>query len=375
MNIALVGPSHPHRGGIAQYTALLHRELATAHAVTHVSYSRLYPGLLFPGTTQFDASASALAVPSCALIDSIGPLSWFRAARALAAARPELALVMWWHPFFAPALGTIARRLAAAGIRVVFTCHNVVPHESAGLLRHLSKWAFAPASAFVLHSAAERPSLQALVPGARTVVTPLPSFDHFVPAALPDAAAARRALSIARGRVLLFFGLIRAYKGVRTLIRAFSELASDPELELVIAGECYEPEAGYRALLSECGLTGRVRFENRFLSNEEVATYVRAADVVVLPYHTASQSGVIPVAYALERPVIATRVGGLPEVVREGETGLLVPPGDPAALAGAIREFFARGGRAAFAPGVARVRELFSWRRMREAIEELAGSL
>jgi glycosyltransferase involved in cell wall biosynthesis len=371
--LALVGPAYPLRGGIAQYTTMLYRELALHHDVTYVSYSRQYPGLLFPGKTQLDVSRTHLAVPCEALVDSVNPLSWRRAADRSAAARARLAVLIWWHPFFAPALGSIARALAARGVPVAYLCHNVAPHESSRLTRVLSRWAFAPARAFVVHASELARPLAELAPaGARIRASPHPLYDQFGPP--PPADRARAALGITSERVLLFFGLVRAYKGVTTLLHAFAALAAaDPGVTLVVAGECYEPEAGYRSLVSELGLEARVRFENRFIPNEEVATYFAAADVVVLPYLAASQSGVIPIAYAMDRPVVATRVGGLPEVVFEDETGYLVPPGDPAALAAAVTRVFARGGRAAFAPGIARHRDLFSWSRMRGVIEELVG--
>lgn len=372
MSLALIGPGWPLRGGIAQYSTKLHEELARHHGVLHVSYSRQYPALLFPGKTQLDTSARPLRAPAVALLDSIGPWTWGRTVTAIVEAGATHAVIMWWHPFFAPCLGAVARGLSRRGIPSTFLCHNVVPHEGARFTRVLSRWALAPAHSFIVHGGDLKAALADLVPGpARIEVSPHPIYDQFGP--VPDVAAAKAALKITTTRVLLFFGLIRAYKGVMTLIRAFAELAaSDPDLTLVIAGECYEPEQPYRALISQLELDARVRFENRFIANEDVGNYFAAADVVTLPYHSASQSGVIPIAYAMDRPVVATRVGGLPEVVFEGETGYLVPPEDAPALAAAIRRVFAIGGRTAFLEGLSRHRGLFSWARMREVIEGLA---
>jgi D-inositol-3-phosphate glycosyltransferase len=371
MKIALVGPGWPLRGGIAQYSTKLAGELALHHELTYIGYARQYPALLFPGKTQLDESAQPLKHPAQALLDSIGPRTWWRAADAIQAAGARLAVIMWWHPFFAPCLGTLARLLARRGIPSVFLCHNVAPHEGSRLTRVLSRWAFAPASGFIVHATELVEPLAALTHGQPIAVSPHPLYDQFGDP--PDQGEARRALGVTTSKVLLFFGLVRAYKGVATLIDAFARVAeADPDVTLVIAGECYEPEELYRRMIVERDLAARIKFENRFVPNEDVARYFAAADVLVLPYHAASQSGVIPVAYALGRPVIATRVGGLPEVVTS-ETGALVPPRDAAALAAAIQQFYEAGGAARFADGIARARTLFSWSRMRETLERLAA--
>lgn len=367
IKIAVVGPGWPLRGGIAQYSTKLVAELAGWHDVRHVSYARQYPGLLFPGKTQVDESprpAGCIAAPA---LDSLNPVTWVRTADELAGAGVGHAVLMWWHPFFAPCLGTLARRLAKRGVRSTFLCHNVAPHEGSRFNRVLSRWAFAPAASFVVHARELTASLADLAPpGARVAVSPHPLYDQY--GTPPPRQEARLALGLpAAGPVLLFFGLIRAYKGVFTAIEALREL---PEATLVIAGECYEPEGPYRARIAELGLTGRVRFENRFIPNHEVAPYFAAADVVTLPYHNASASGVIPIAYAMGRPVVATAVGGLPEAVIEDETGHLVPPRDAGALAAAIRTCLARD-PATYAPGLEKARRRLSWATMRETLESL----
>ena len=372
LSLAVVGPGWPLRGGIAQYSTKLHEELARHHKVLHVSYARQYPDLLFPGKTQLDLGAKPEGAAAEPILDSVGPLSWRRAADRIGEAGVTHAIFMWWHPFFGPCLGTLARMLQRREIPVTFLCHNVVPHEGSGLTRVMSRWAFAPARAFIVHAGELTGALAELAPkGAKIEASPHPIYDQY--GKPPPVAEARAKLGLTTARVLLFFGLIRAYKGVTTLIRAFGLIArEDPDITLVIAGECYDPEAPYRKLIAELGLEARVRFENRFIQNEEVATYFAAADVVTLPYHTASASGVIPIAYAMDRPVVATRVGGLPEVVFEGETGTLVPPQDVEALAAAVRAVLARGAPS-YAAGIAARRGLFTWSRMRKVIEKIAS--
>lgn len=370
--LALVGPGWPLRGGIAQYTTRLFLECVRHGPTLHVSYARQYPALLFPGTSQLDPSPRPAGADPEPLLDTLSPVSWYRTAERLRAAHVRHAVLMWWHPFFAPTLGTLARLLARHAIRSTYLCHNVVPHEGSRLTRALSRWAFAPAASFIVHARELEPGLAGLAPrGAPVAVSPHPLYEQFGPP--PPPAEARAKLGISTSRVLLFFGLVRAYKGIFTLLEAFAEVArTDLDVTLVMAGECYEPEGPYRAAIARLGLAERVRFENRFVPSEEVATYFAAADVVTLPYHRASASGVIPIAYAMDRPVVVTRVGGLPEAVVEGESGHLVEPHDAPALAGAIRTALARG-RASYAPGLAAARARLSWRGMRDTVERLAA--
>lgn len=367
-SFAVVGPGWPLRGGIAQYGTMLARELALHHDVVHLSFARQYPGLLFPGKTQYDDGPRPDGTPAEPVLDSLNPLTWTRGAARLAQAGVTHAVVMWWHPFFAPSLGTLARACARQGIHVTFLCHNVAPHEGSRLTRVLSRWAFAGAASFIVHAGELAGALRELAPaGAPVVSSPHPLYEQY--GAPPPRDAARQHLGITTSKVLLFFGLIRPYKGVSTLLEACALL--DPDVTLVIAGEFYEPDAPYRAKIRALGLESRVKLFDHFIPNDQVGRYFAAADVVTLPYVTASASGVIPIAYAMDRPVVATRVGGLPEVVFEGETGHLVPPSDPAALAAAIRQALARGA-VSYADGIARKRTLFTWARMREVIEGLA---
>jgi len=378
MRWALVGPLHPYRGGIAHYGALLARELAGADEVAAFNYRRLYPGLLFPGRTQYDASASPFALPAPRLLDSLDPLSWRRTALAIAAAAPDAVLCHWWQPFFGPALGGVLGGLArrAPACRRVLLCHNVLPHERSRLDLLFARRAFARAEGFLVHSESDAAALRALLPGARLRVHPHPSYDAFA-AEAPTPAAARAALGIAPGvRVLLFFGYVRAYKGLDLALRALAQLRDeDPALTLLVVGEFYEPRARTEALIEELGLRHRVRIVDRYVPNEEVARYFQAADLVLQPYRSATQSGIAQIALACGRPVLATRVGGLPEQIEDGVSGLLVPPEAPAALAAAIRRYFAEDLATRLAPGIAAARMRFAWSGLASALRGLVSEL
>lgn len=372
MRVCLIGPSYPYRGGISHFTQMLAREFGTRHDVSVVTFSRLYPSFLFPGRTQFDESESPLAIESARLIDSINPFSWRRAADAVVALRPDVVVFQWWHPFFAPAFhalcGRIRRRSTA---RVVYLCHNVLPHESSPVDRALTRWGMARADAFVVQSREDGKTLAALRPGAPIEFNPMPVFDLFS-AHAPDRDTARRRLELG-GRVVLFFGLIRPYKGLRTLLEAFARARADLDATLLVVGEFYEPRGPYDALVQSLGIGPDVRIVDHYVPNEEVGAYFQAADLVVLPYVTATQSAIVQTAFSFRTPVIVTAVGGLPDVVDDGVTGFVVPPGDPDALAAAMRRFFAEGAGPGMREAIAASGQRFSWRACADAILRAAG--
>ena len=375
MRAAILGPTYPHRGGIAHYTTLLARALHDRHELSIVSFKRLYPGLLFPGTTQFDTSGIAIEppIPPEPILDSVDPLSWIRAGSRLRALAPDFLVVPWWHPFFGPSLGTVARRARGGRGRParIFLCHNVTPHEGTPLDRALTAYGLGAADAFLVHARSEAAKLDALARGRPVRVHPHPSYRIFSEGA-PSRDEARASLGLA-GRVILFFGYVRPYKGLEDLLRALAIAAPGSWDQLMIVGEFYEPPERYRALLDDPRVRDRVRVVNRYVPNEEVARWFAAADVAALPYREATGSGIAQVAFGAGVPVIATRTGGLEEVVEEGISGLLVPPRDPTALARAIERFFDQNLAARLREGVARSRQRFEWGGLVDAIESLAA--
>jgi len=383
MKVAILGPTYPHRGGIAHYTTLLARAFAerlgpdalAAGALTMISFRRLYPGLLFPGTTQFDRSEAALKPPVTpdARLDSLLPFTWRSTGRRLRSIAPDLLVVPWWHPFFGPSLGAAARGArprGAAGPKRLFLCHNVEPHEATPLDRALAAYGLGAADGFLVHARAEAERLTPRAAGRPVRVHPHPTYEVFSRTP-PDREAARAAVG-ARGRTILFFGYVRPYKGLGDLLEALRRAAPDAWDTLLVVGEFYEPRERYAAALDDPALRGKVVVVDRYVANEEVAAYFAAADVVALPYRSATGSGIAQVAYGAGVPIIATRTGGLEEVVAEGTTGLLVPPGDPAALAGAIERYFHDGLSETMRAGVREARGRYGWGALVDALLELA---
>ncbi len=371
--ITLVGPAWPYRGGIAHFSASLARVLTRrGHEVRSVTFRRQYPEVLFPGKTQFDDGPPPDGVPLAAqLLDTLNPLSWWRTARFVADGGAEVAVLMYWMPFLAPALGVLARGLRRRGVRVLAVVHNAIPHERRPGDLALGRYALGACDGLVAMSETVRADLGRLGVTAPVRLVPHPLYDGFgEPVPQPEA---RAALGLPpEVPVFLFFGFIRRYKGLHVLLDAWQSVHEQvPEAHLVIAGEFYADEEALRAQIAALGES--VHLHAAYVPDDRVGVYVCAADAVVQPYVSATQSGVAQVAFHLGRPVITTDVGGLAEAVPDGEAGLVVPPEDPSALAAALVRFVEDDLAEPLAAGVRRQRERFSWDRLAEAVEDLGG--
>lgn len=328
--VLLIGPVLPFRGGIAQHTTMLLRafaEFTDAHAI---SFTRQYPKVLFPGESDRDPAFEGHVEPlTDYVIDSVNPFTWGTAVKRALAMKPNLVVLPWWQVYWAPSFSYIARRLRAAGIPVVFLCHNVVEHETASWKRWLTRSVLSLGSGYVVHTEIDATNLRELLPSARPVKHPHPAYDQF-----PDA---KGTLPREHALELLFFGFVRHYKGLDVLLEALALVGDDSDLRLTVAGEFWKGSEETERLIASLGVGDRVELVSRYLTEEEVAEYFARAHAVVLPYRDATGSGVVAVAYHYNKPVIVTRVGGLPDVVDHGETGLVVDPESPDALARAIK--------------------------------------
>lgn len=372
MNIVIVGTAYPLRGGISHYNALLYQELAKTHHVEIITFRRQYPAMLFPGKTQKETEGELLRVPSEELVDSINPLNWIMVGDDVARRKPDLLIFKYWLPFFGPCFGTIARRAKRNGkTRVVYICDNVVPHEKRPGDTAFTRYAFKPADGFIVQSETVERDLLAFLPGARFRKVPHPVYNIF--GAGMDKARARETLGLGPGRSLLFFGYIRPYKGLAVLLDALAEVRQRLDVHLMVVGEFYDDEQKYRAQIARLGLEGAVLLNADYVANDRVGVYFSAADAVVLPYLSATQSGIAQIAYNFDKPVIATDVGGLGEVVVNGKTGFLVPPNDPGALAAAIRRYFVEQREEEFAAHAREEKRKYTWEAMARALEELAA--
>lgn len=375
MKIVYIGTCYPMRGGLAQFNAILARELSRRHQVTFLSFKRQYPGLFFPGKSQYVAEREAAAVvrfDAEPVLDSINPWSWWRTARRAVREKPDLVLYKYWMPFLAPSFGTVSRfikRWSAA--RVLFVCDNIIPHERTPIDLALTRYAISAVDLFVTMSASVRDDLLRIKPDARWKLVQHPIYKIF--GQRLEKGAARRLLGMDAGPWILFFGYIRKYKGLDLLLQALAQVRQRRPVGLVVAGEFYEGEARYRRMVVELGLEKAVRFHDSYIPEDRVGAYFSACDVVVLPYHTATQSGIVQVAYQVDAPVICTDVGGLAEVVVDGQTGFVVPPENPQALAESILRFYEEDCEERFRSAVRQEKKKYSWEPLVGAIEELAG--
>lgn len=376
-HVAVIGVCHPFRGGIAHYSTLFVRTLREKHRVSFINFSRQYPRLLFPGKTQFDESGNPLLEPNERCIDSLNPISWYRTAALLNRRAPDLIVFQWWHPFFAPAFGTIVRLLKPTlRNRVCFLCHNVLPHEASPMQRALTRFAFGNARFYIVHSEEDSRHLRDLQPGAVITKSHHPTYAELGTALPRTKQEARRALGIPEeSKTLLFFGLIRPYKGLRYLIEAMPQVVAQLDCQLLVAGEFYEDKQPYRDLIASLELKDRIQLVDRYIPNEDVGLYFAAADVVVLPYVSATQSGIVQIAFGLDRPVISTNVGGLPEAVDHGKTGLLVEPHSAERLAEAILEYFHSDLEPGFTAEIKRQKGRFDWSQALVHVDDILGRI
>jgi glycosyltransferase involved in cell wall biosynthesis len=343
----IIGPVPPFRAGIAYCTKRLAEELGAEV----ISFRRQFPRALYPGSSDVDETLPRF--PARFLLDVVNPWTWLRTAIALRRERPGAVILVWWVWVWALPYLTLLAFLPRS-TRVILQCHNIGDKEPAAWKRWLTDRVLRRGDVLVVHAKSEAEDARRRVPGARLVTTFLPV--HELGGAIPSRAEARKTLGVS-GNVALFFGHVRPFKGLDIALRAWRMLAS--EVTLLVAGEVWwKGEEEYRGLAE--GLA-KVRLEFRFIPDSEIATYFAACDVVLAPYRIEAQSGVALTAFYFARPVIATTVGGLPEIIEEGRNGMLVAPEDPAALAGAVDAFFARADRESMERHAAASAWKYSW--------------
>jgi glycosyltransferase involved in cell wall biosynthesis len=368
MNILIVGTASPLRGGIAHYIALLYRYLNGRHNVEVVTFSRQYPTWLFPGKSQEEQGGEEAAIPAEQLIDSINPFTWLTAAKRIAAKKPDLLIFKYWLPFFGPCFGFLSRQVKKrTGAKVLFICDNVIPHERRLGDILFTRYAFRAVDYFIVQSKSVERDLVSFWPGAVWRFSPHPIYEIFGKA-IPKTEA-RRQLRLTDERVILFFGYVRRYKGLLTLLRAMPTILNQVRLKLLVVGEFYDDEAIYHKTIADLNLENSIVVKSDYVPSDEVKLYFSASDVVVLPYNSATQSGIVQIAYQFDKPVIATSVGGLPEVVLEGKTGMLVPPEEPGRLAEAVIQFYREKKEGEFVGNIRNEKKKYSWDHLINVIE------
>lgn len=337
MKIAILSPFYPYRGGISQFSTSIYDHFSRDNIVTAFNFKRQYPSLLFPGKTQYiDENDIARETESHRLLDSVNPLTYRKTALKIREFAPDLFITRYWMPYFAPSLGYVSRHLGEETKRVAII-DNLIPHEKRPLDKSLTKWFLNSYDGFVTLCDAVKDDLLSLKKDAKYVVSPHPLYDHYGEKIAKE--KAEKELGIGSGRKnLLFFGLIRDYKGLDILIDSFSQL--DESYQLIIAGEPYGSFEKYQRLIDSSPNRERIFPILEFVPEKDVYKLFSAADVVVLPYRSATQSGISSVAYHFETPIITTNVGGLKETIADKGTGIVVDNVDSKDIGDAIIRFF-----------------------------------
>ena len=336
MRIAILSSFYPLRGGISQFNASMLEGLGKWHTVKAFSFKRQYPNLLFPGKTQYvTPDDEAAPVQADALLDTVNPISWIKTARAIRAWKADLLVMKYWMSWFAPSLGWVARH---AGCKSVVVLDNVIPHEPHWFDKPLTRWFLKGCSGFVSLSDSVQEDLLQLRPDAPHTLLPHPVYAHFGPRMPREEAARELGLDPAR-KTLLFFGLIREYKGLDILLEAFRNLPED--YQLVVAGEPYGPFDKYQALIDSLPGKDRVRVFPDYIRDSRVKVFFSAAQLAVLPYRSATQSGISAIAVHFGTPMLVTDVGGLKETIGNRGTGLVAPVAEPEVIRQEILRFFA----------------------------------
>ena len=380
--IIIIGPGHPLRGGLATFNQRLAKEfLKTGYDCSIISFSLQYPGIFFPGKSQYSDQPAPDGIKISSLINSINPINWLKVGNQLHKEKPDLVIVRFWIPFMGPALGTILRRVIKnKHSKIICIADNIIPHEHHPGDRTFTRYFLKSCQAFITMSEKVMKDLRMFVPGdsfgektkpAAVIAHPL--YDNFGEAlAKTDA---RKKLGLPENeKIILFFGFIRKYKGLDILLNTMAdERMKAAGIKLIVAGEFYEDKTQYLDLINKLGIQNQLILKTDFIPDSEVRNYLCAADAVIQPYRNATQSGVTPLAYHFEKPMVVTNVGGLPALVPHEKVGLIAEP-DPTSIADAILRFY-KLGENYFIPHLRTEKQKYSWSSFVKVILKLAEEI
>ena len=373
--IIIIGPAHPLRGGLATFDHRLAKEFVERGYDCQIySFSLQYPNFLFPGKTQYTNEPPPAGIKIVPSINSINPLNWITVGNRIKIEKPDLIVVRYWLPVMGPALGTILRRVKKnRHTKIVCIADNVIPHEHRPGDKSFTKYFLKSCDGFIAMSEKVLSDLRQFQREKPAKLVPHPLYDNFGEPV--SKTQARKELGIGNSElVILFFGFIRKYKGLDILLDAMRILKQDVKseisnLKLLVAGEFYEDEKPYLDQIQRLGIAENVIMRTNFIPDSQVKYYLCAADAVVQPYRSATQSGVTPLAYYFEKPMIVTNVGGLPSLVPNEKAGLVAEP-NAESLAAAIQRFYQLG-ETYFLPHLRTEKQKFTWGHLVDAILEI----
>lgn len=369
MHIVLLGTAYPFRGGLATFNERLARQLqAEGHKVEVITFTLQYPSFLFPGKTQYSSEKAPTDLHISQQVNSCNPLNWIKVGRRIRQMQPDLLITCYWMAFFAPCYSIIQRIAKSNGkTRCVALVHNMIPHEPSLLDKLFAPLYVRATDGFVALSDSVVQDINRLDPSHKPKTSyPHPIYDHYGEQMSKEEACLALHLQPEK-QYMLFFGLVRAYKGLDLLLDAFGKVKDQlPNLQLIIAGEFYEDEDKYRTQIASNQLTDRVIIKNEFIADADLRKYFGAADLIVQPYKSATQSGVTQVAFHFEKPMLVTNVGGLGEIVHDHKMGYAVEP-NADAIAEAIIDYYHNNRQADYTEYLIQQKDNYSWSGMANA--------
>lgn len=362
MKIIVLGTAWPYRGGLANFNERLAREFVDqGHEVKVVTFTMQYPGFLFPGKTQYSESPAPSDLNIERKVNSINPFNWLAVGRSLRRENADLLIIKFWLPFMAPCLGTIARIVRGNGkTKVISILDNIIPHEHRIGDKLFARYFVGAVDEFVAMSRSVLEDVRTFDNKKPKHLLPHPLYDNFGAAVTREEAASQLALDPAY-RYILFFGLIRDYKGLDLLLEAFADRRIDKaKYRILVAGEFYNDGSKYYELADKLKLGESVVWRTEFVPDEQVRLYFSLADLVAQPYKSATQSGVTQIAYHFEKPMLVTDVGGLAEIVPDGKVGYVTSP-NAWAIAEALADFCSNPNSERFTKGIREEKLRYSW--------------
>ncbi len=373
--IVIIGPAHPLRGGLATFNQRLAKQfMDEGHQCAIYSFSLQYPSFLFPGKTQYNDEPAPENITIHSVINSVNPFNWITIGKRLKKGKPDLVIVRFWLPFMGPALGTILRKTKKNNhTKIICIADNIIPHEKRIGDKPFTRYFLKSCDAFITMSEKVMNDLRLFQPAKPAQLVLHPLYDNF--GSITQKAEARKHLGLPENeKIILFFGFIRKYKGLDILLEAMADQRlKHSEVKLLVAGEFYEDEKPYKELIEKLGIQKQLKLRTVFIPDSEVKYNLCAADAVIQPYRNATQSGVTPLAYHFEKPMVVTNVGGLPSLVPHEKAGLVVAP-KPKAIADGILRFYELG-EDYFIPHLRNEKEKYSWAKMVSSILRLADDI
>jgi len=372
MKIIIIGTAYPYRGGLAAFNERLANEyISQGHDVDIYTFNLQYPSFLFPGKTQYSEESAPIGLRIKRAVNSINPFNWFKVGKEIRKKQPDLVLIKFWLPFMSPCFGTIVRQIRKNNkTRIISVLDNIIPHEKRMGDRMLTQYFVNSADGFVAMSQSVLNDINVFDNKKPKALSPHPLYDNFGEKVSRKDALEKLNLDSSQ-QYMLFFGFIRDYKGLDLLLKAYAdERFRSLNVKLIVAGEFYNNSEKYFTLEKELGLEGEIIWFNHFIPDSEVRYYFNAANIIVQPYKSATQSGVTQIAYHFEKPMLVTNVGGLSEIVPNGKVGYSVNP-DTKEIAGALIDFYQNERLDDFTDNIIQEKEKYTWSKMTETINKL----